>query len=127
MGVQTSRIAAAFPERRGIRVVEAALVSTAIAEAAILPLAAATGEMARWAVELRSAAPRAVVLGVALALPAAKALVRTTKYAFIAHASAFAFEFIQVRGLVWRDEGFGGVGWGQASGGGGGKRVCPAW
>ena len=81
------------------RLIELAIISSMIASILILGYAEASREISTWGAELGKAtvAPSGMglVVGVSIALPVLKLLVRNSKYIIIQHSNAFFFEFVQ--------------------------------
>jgi len=87
-----------------IRVVEMTLFSSLVATALIVVYATFTKEVTEWSPALSAATQEKegliLVLGVSLALPIIKLLVRNTKYATIKNSNAFFVEFAQSAGSL---------------------------
>lgn len=81
------------------RLVEFAIVSSLVASLLVLVYAELSKEFMTWGVELRHASTEpsgmGLVIGISIALPILKLLVRNSKYLTIQHSNAFFFEFVQ--------------------------------
>jgi drug/metabolite transporter (DMT)-like permease len=108
MSVVTSKITSLVPTHKNLRVTEMTVASSFIAAVLLVPAAFATGEWREWGPQLSAAygpgqgpsRSRTVLLTLAVFLPVAKALVRSSKYATIAHSTAFVFEFVAAAASV---------------------------
>lgn len=76
------------------RLAEMAIMSSLIASGLIVLYASFVGEVLVWGPVLKTASIPLLV-GISIALPVLKLLVRNSKYAAIQHSSAFFFEFVQ--------------------------------
>jgi drug/metabolite transporter (DMT)-like permease len=96
MSVWSSKVTSTWPDKN-LRVIELTIVGALVAALLLVPLLFATGEAANWPGQLAPAwrNQRTLLVAVTLAMPAAKALVRSSKYATIARSSALFFEFTQ--------------------------------
>jgi drug/metabolite transporter (DMT)-like permease len=96
MSVWSSKVTSSWPDKE-LRVIELTIAGALVAAILLVPLLFATGEQADWRPQLSAAweRHRSLLICVTLAMPVAKALVRWSKYATIAHSSALFFEFTQ--------------------------------
>jgi len=98
MSVWQEKIQAEFDDVNQ-RLVEMAIISSMIASILILGYAEASRELSTWGRELGKAttdsAGMGLIVGVTIALPVLKLLVRNSKYIIIQNSNAFFFEFVQ--------------------------------
>lgn len=102
MSVTTDRLVARWPHT-SLRIAEMSIAGSFLAAILLVPTIWALNELPQWKEQLPAAmsgplsttATRAALIGCSIALPAAKALVRTAKYESIAAVSALGFEFVQ--------------------------------
>lgn len=102
MSVTTDRLVSRWPNK-SLRIAEMSIAGSALAALLLVPTIWAFDELPQWKQQLPAAvsgplsstATRAALIGCSIALPAAKALVRTAKYESIAAVSALGFEFVQ--------------------------------
>lgn len=102
MSVTTDRVVSRWPNK-SLRIAEMSIAGSALAAVLLVPAIWVFDELPRWREQLPAAvsgslattATRAALIGCSLALPVAKALVRTAKYESIAAVSALGFEFVQ--------------------------------
>lgn len=99
MSVLSSKVTTRWPHNKNLRVTEMTIASSFIAVVLLVPALFATGEYRAWPSQLSQAwgdsHKRTVLLGISIAMPFGKTLVRSSKYATISHSSAFVFEFVQ--------------------------------
>ena len=81
------------------RLVEMALVSSLTASLLTIVYAVFTNELRIWAPSLRGGG--SLIIGVSIALPILKLLIRNSKYSTIQYSSAFFFEFVQASGSLF--------------------------